>query len=159
MDKIECTTPERAALHSWRFHHPHPRVQRKMEALSLKSQGLAPEDIARRWAISKTTFSRSLHAYRTGGIATLHEVSFHRRQRQLTAYRTRIAADCRQRPPATVAEAAARIAQRTGLARRATPGRQCLTAFGRKPRKVGQIPAKADVGAPEAGKTGPRAPC
>ena len=47
MDKIECTTTEREALHSWRFHHPHPRVQRNMEALSLLSHGLAPEDIAR----------------------------------------------------------------------------------------------------------------
>ena len=43
MDKIEFTTTEREALHYWRFHHPHPRVQLKMEALSLKSQGLAPE--------------------------------------------------------------------------------------------------------------------
>ena len=46
MDKIECTTAERETLHYWRFYHPHPRVQLKMEALYLKSQGLAPEDPA-----------------------------------------------------------------------------------------------------------------
>ena len=46
MDKIECTTAERETLHYWRFYHPHPRVQLKMEALYLKSQGLAPEDIS-----------------------------------------------------------------------------------------------------------------
>ena len=61
MDKIEFTTAEREALHYWRFHHPHPRVQRKMEALYLKSQGLAPEDICRLCAISKPTFYRYLH--------------------------------------------------------------------------------------------------
>ena len=60
-------------------------------------------------------------------------------------YRTRIEADFRQRPPATVAEAAARIAQLTGLERRATQVRQFFKAFGMQPRKVGQIPAKADV--------------
>ena len=29
MDKMEFTTAEREALHYWRFHHPHPRVQAK----------------------------------------------------------------------------------------------------------------------------------
>jgi transposase len=80
MDKIEFTTPERDALHYWRFHHPPPRVQRKMEALYLKSQGLTPEDISRLCFIAKTTFSRYLHAYREGGIEKLQEVAFHRRQ-------------------------------------------------------------------------------
>jgi transposase len=74
-----------------------------MEALYLQSQGLAPADIVRLCAISTTTFYRYLHAYRTGGIATLQEVPFHRRQSQLTAYRTSIEADLRQRPPASVA--------------------------------------------------------
>jgi transposase len=129
-----------------------------MEALSLKSQGLAPEDIARLCAISKATFYRDLHAYRTGGIEKLHEVSLHRRQSPLTDYRTSIAADFRQRPPASVAEAAARIADLTGLARGPTQVRQFLKALGMKPRKVGQIPAKAAVTAQDAFKTGKREP-
>ena len=154
MDKIEFTTTEREALHYWRFHHPHPRVQRKMEALYLKSQGLAPEAIGRLCAISKTTFYRYLHEYCEGGIEKLQEVSFHRRQSQLAAYRTSIEADLRQRPPASVAEAVARIAQLTGLERRPTQVRQFLKSLGMKPRRVGQIPAKADVTAQEDFKTG-----
>ncbi len=98
MDEIECTTTERETLHSWRFHHPHPRVQLKREARYLKSQGLAPADIVRLCAIATTTFYRYLHAYRTGGMAKLQEGPFHRRQSQLTAYRTSIEADLRQRP-------------------------------------------------------------
>lgn len=82
MDKIEFTTAERETLHSWRFYHPHPRVQLKMEALYLKSQGLAPADISRLCAIAKTTFDRSLPEYRTGGIEKLTEVPFHHRQSQ-----------------------------------------------------------------------------
>ena len=88
MDKIKCTTAEREALQYWRFHHPHPRVQRKMEALYLQSQGLAPEAISCLCAISKTTFYRYLHGYREGGIEKLKEVPFHRRQSQLADYRT-----------------------------------------------------------------------
>jgi transposase len=149
MDKIECTTAERDALYYWRFHHPHPRVQLKMEALYLQSQGLAPEAICRLCAISKTTFYRYLHEYRAGGIAKLTEVPFHRRQSQLTAYRTSIEADLRQHPPASVAEAAARIADLTGLQRGPTQVRRFLKSLGMQPRKVGQIPAKADVTAQE----------
>ena len=154
MDKIEFTTNERDALQYWRFHHPHPRVQRKMEALYLQSQGLAPEDIWRLCAISKTTFYRYLHAYREGGIAKLQEVFLHRQQSALADYRTSIEADLRQRPPANVAEAAARIAQLTGLERGPTQVRLFLQSLGMQPRKVGQIPAKADVTAQEDFKTG-----
>ena len=154
MNKIEFTTTERQALHYWRFHHPHPRVQLKMEALYLKSQGLASEDIWRLCAISTTTFYRYLHEYRQGGIAALQEVSFARRQSPLADYRASIEADLRQRPPASVAEAAARIAQLTGLERGPTQVRQFLKSLGMQPRKVGQIPAKADVTAQEEFKTG-----
>jgi transposase len=153
MDKIEFTTTEREALHYWRFHHPHPRVQLKMEALYLKSHGLGPEDISRLCAISTTTFYRYLHEYRDGGIEKLKEVPFHRQQSQLAAYRTSIEAALRQHPPASVAEAAVRIADLTGLQRGPTQVRQFLQSLGMKPRKVGQIPAKADVTAQEAFKT------
>lgn len=158
MDKVAFTTTARAALHYWRFHHPHPRVQLNMEGLSLKSQGLAPEDLRRLWAISKPTFYRSLHESRPGGIDTLTEVPFYRRQSQLAKYRTSIEAALRQRPPASVAEAAARIAALPGLERGPTPVRQGVKALGLKPRKVGQMPAKAEVTVQEACTTGQLAP-
>ncbi len=158
MDQMELTTAERETVPSWRFHHPHPRRQLKMEALSLKSQGLGPEAICRLCAIAKTTFSRDLYEDRAGGIDTLKEVSLHQRQSQLAAYRTSREADVRQRPPATVAEAAARIAALTGLERGPTQVRQCCKSLGMKPRNVGPLPAKAAVRAPETVKTEQRDP-
>jgi len=124
-----------------------------MEALYLTSQGLTPEVVWRLCAISKPTFYRYLHEYRQGGIEKLKEVPFYRRPSQLADYRTSIEADFRQRPPASVAEAAQRIAELTGLERCPTQVRQFLTSLGMKPRKVGQIPAKADVTQQEAFKT------
>ena len=153
MKQIEFTTAEREMLHYWRFHHPHPRVQRKMEGLYLKSQGLSPQDICRLCALSKTTFYRYLHEYREGGIEKLKEGPFHRRHSELADYRAIIEADFRQRPPARVAEAAQRIEQLTGLTRGPTQVRQFLKSLGMKRRKVGQIPAKADVEAQERFKT------
>ena len=49
---IDLTTEETEALHYERYHHPHPKVQRKMEALWLKSQGLSHKQITRLTGIS-----------------------------------------------------------------------------------------------------------
>lgn len=158
MDHLEFSTAERAALQYWRFHHPHPRVQRKMEALYLKSQGVSSAEACRLCGISPATWFRYLRAYRLGGIDKLKAVPFHRRSSQLAAYRALIEADFRQHPPACVAEAAERIEELTGLKRGPTQVRQFLKALGMKPRKVGQIPAKADVRAQATFKTEELAP-
>ena len=41
--KLTFSAEDIEQLYYERFHHPHPRVQRKMEALYLKSQGAYPE--------------------------------------------------------------------------------------------------------------------
>ena len=40
MIQIKFTTDEIEKLNYERYHYPHPKVQKKMEALFLKSQGL-----------------------------------------------------------------------------------------------------------------------
>ena len=40
MLQMAFTESEKAKLKHERFHHPHPRVQQKMEVLWLKSQNL-----------------------------------------------------------------------------------------------------------------------
>ena len=153
MIDIEFTIAEQEAFHYWRFHHPHPRVQLKMEVLYLKSQSLPLPVICRLCRISKTTFYRYLHDYQAGGLDQLKELSFHQPQSQLIDHRATLEAYFRQHPPATVAEAVAKIEELTGLKRAPTQVRQFLHALGMKPRKVGQIPAKADVVAQEQFKS------
>ena len=51
-----------------------------------------------------------------------------------------------------MAEAAARIAALTGITRQPTQVRQFLNVIGMRPRRVGVLPAKADVAAQEAFK-------
>ncbi len=43
---LTFTPEEIEELHSQRYHLPHPRVQRKMEALLLKAKGLPHHHIA-----------------------------------------------------------------------------------------------------------------
>ena len=52
----------------------------------------------------------------------------------------------------TPSEAAARIEALTGVARKPTQVRQFLNVLGMRPRRVGVLPAKADVAAQEAFK-------
>lgn len=149
MLKIACSAEDIAALRHWRFHHPDPRIQVRMEALYLRSQGVANADIVRLCGISKASFHRYLHAYGSGGLEALKRIEQYRPQSELQKHRPTLEASLRQHPPATVAEAAARIEALTGIARKPTQVRQFLRSLGMKPLKVGMIPAKADVAAQE----------
>jgi hypothetical protein len=52
---LEFSEADKHALNHERYHHPHPRVQQRMEALWLKSQGLPHHRIATLCAISGNT--------------------------------------------------------------------------------------------------------
>jgi transposase len=62
MIKSTFTEAEIEALRYWRFHHPDPQVQVRLEALYVHSQGVANREIAQLWGISKASFHRSLKA-------------------------------------------------------------------------------------------------
>jgi hypothetical protein len=76
MLRMEFTEEERKALHYERFHHPHPRVQQRMEALWLKSHGLPHSQIAELVQISEDTLRSCLRAYQQGGIEKLKELNW-----------------------------------------------------------------------------------
>lgn len=158
MLKIPFSEADIEALQYWRFQHPDPRIQRRMEALYLRSQRVAAGEIPRLCGISKASFHRYLQAYVTGGIEPLKHLAPRQPRSALHPHRGTIEAEFRQRPPATVAEAAARIEALTGIVRKPTQVRQFLKALGMNPRRVGMIPAKADVAAQETFKKKSGAP-
>ncbi len=71
MIKIQFTEEAIVELRYQRFNHPHPRVQRKMEALLLKSEGLPHHRITRILDISENTLRQYLREYEEGGIDRL----------------------------------------------------------------------------------------
>jgi len=145
MLKIEFTTEEIEALHYQRFHHPHPRVQLKMEALYLKSLNLPHQQICLLTGISGNTLRSYLRSYQQAGIEQLKLLNFHRPKTQLLSHRESIEQLLNQNPPSTIKQAQALIAQQTGIERSPTQIRHFLLHLGFKCRKVGQIPAKASV--------------
>lgn len=69
-----------------RYHHPSPRVQKKMEALYLKSQGMSHQEIRRICRICKTTLAAYLKQYREGGLEGLKEVHYKGRRSALNEH-------------------------------------------------------------------------
>lgn len=152
MVKLEFTAEEQHPLHYERYHHPHPRVQRKMEALWLKSQGIAHREISRLTGISSTTLTSYLRAYQDGGVEGLKTVNFRRPQSELAAHQETLEAYFREHPPTSVQQAMATIETLIGIRRSPERVRLFLKQLGMKCRKVGVIPAKADVAAQETFK-------
>ena len=145
MINIDFTEEETKTLDYERYHHPHPRVQRRMEALWLKSQNMSHKQICRITGISPNTLTGYLRKYQEHGIEGLKEVNFYQPQGELRRYTTTIETYFREHPPASVKEAMAKIEELTGIKRSENRVRAFLKSIGMAPRKVGMIPAKADT--------------
>jgi transposase len=95
--------------------------------------------------LSKATLHVYLKAYAEGGLERLTAKRGYQPQSELHPHREKLAAYFREHPPATVAEAAAKIKELTGIERKPTQVGVFLKSLGMKPLKVGMIPAKADA--------------
>jgi transposase len=149
MIKLIFTNEDIQQLHYERFHHPHPRVQRKMEALYLKSKGYPHWEICQLIQVSEPTLLSYFRDYQKGGIAQLKELTFYRPQSQLNQHQESLETYFREHPPKTLAQATAKIAELTGIVRSREQVRQFLKSMGMNCRRVGVLPAKADVVAQE----------
>jgi transposase len=145
MIHIDFTPEQIDALHHQRFHHPHPRVQLKMEAVYLKSQGLPHKDICRLTRISENTLRSYLRQFQEGGVERLKRTDWAGTESELDEYRETLEDHFRNNPPRSTAQAAAEIERLTGVRRGLTQVRRFLKDLGLSYRKLGMIPAKADA--------------
>src|SRR5512135_3714707 len=145
MIHIDFTPEQIDALHHERFHHPHPRVQLKMEAVYLKSQGLPHHEICRLARISENTLRTYLRPVQEGGVERLKRFDWAGTASDLDEHRQTLEDSFRENPPRSTGEAAAAIERITGIRRSLTQVRSFLKGMGLKFRKLGMIPAKADA--------------
>ena len=141
---LTFTEQEIAALHFQRFHHPHPRVQQRMEALWLKSQNLPHREIARLTGISGNTLRSYFRAWQEGGVEGLKILKFRRPTSELMDHLGTLEDQFMEHPPASANEARAKIEELTGIRRSPTQVRKFLKQLGLRRLKVGCLPAKAD---------------
>ena len=142
MIRIEFTSEEIEALHYERFHYPAPRVQLKMEALYLKSQGLPHGVIQSLCKISSVTLAEYLRQYISGGVerlkVNLHKGKYYELQPHQESLRELFMAN----PPRSTKEAALIIKEHTGIERKLTQVRELMKRMGFKYRKVAAVPGK-----------------
>ena len=144
MINIEFSPEEIDALEYERYHHPHPKVQRKMEAVYLKSQGLPHQEIRRLCRIaSKTTLTTYLKQYQAGGLEQLKQLGYQGQPSELLEYAPSLEEMFKKEPPRSSAEAQAKIENVTGLQRSPTQIREFMKRLGLRYRKVGYVPGKA----------------
>jgi transposase len=144
MINLEFTEEEKNSLYYERFHHPHPRVQLKMEVLWLKSQKIPHQKICQLAGISPNTLLTYLRDYQEGGIEKLKEINLYRPKSELESQRETLKKYFEKNPVATINEAVYRREELTGIKRSPPQVRKFLKSMGMKCIKVGSLPSKAD---------------
>src|SRR5262245_37327996 len=107
----------REAIRHERYHHPHPRVQRKMEVLWLKSQGLTHQEIAHLADVSPRSVQRYLDEFAPGGLERIRRLGWQGTRSELDGHQQSLEDYFLEHPPRSVREAQQAIERQTGLRR------------------------------------------
>jgi transposase len=138
---ITFTDDDRRALAHNRYHHPDPRVQRKMEVLWLKSHGLGHDAIAAYADVSRRTVQRYLDEYLEGGLPRLCRCPVRQSRSALDGRRDSLEEYFLEHPPRSAKQAQAVIERQTGVRRGLTQVRHFLKdRLGLRWRKTVAIP-------------------
>lgn len=157
MIKLSFTQEVIDQLFAARYEHPHPMVQKRMEALYLKSQGLQNSRIADLLRMSRRTLQNWIHLFEKEGVSGLKKFNYKGQRSKLHQHSETIEEHFRKNPPKSIRDACLTIEKLTGLKRGETPVRAFLKAMGMSLRKTGAIPGKADPVAQEEFKKNARA--
>src|SRR6516162_2703286 len=138
--RIQLTEEQQQVVNEERSAHPNPRVREKMLALWLLHNGLTRENAAQIVGISRATIQRYVAAFRDGGLEGLRRWEPNRPVSEMASYRDLIRESFEKQPVRTVAEAAERVFQLTGLRRGPTQVRKFLKDMGLRFLRVRPIP-------------------
>src|SRR5512135_2921795 len=115
MRLITFTADDRQALAHDRYHHPDPRVQRKMEVLWLKSHGLGHDAIAADADVSRRTVQRYRGEYLEGGLPRRRRSQWHRPHIALARDRDSLEEYFLKHPPRSAKQPQAVIERQTDI--------------------------------------------
>jgi transposase len=106
-----------AEIRQERYHHPHPRVQRRMEILWLKSQGLIHAEIAVLADVSPRSVQRCLDEFEEGGLDRVRLLGWKGKSCALDAHHRSLEQHFVENPPRSAREAQKAIEELTGIKR------------------------------------------
>lgn len=137
---VQLSAAEQAVVKEESECHPNPRIRQRMLALWLLHCQVTRQKAAEIVGVGRATVQRWVAAYRDGGLDGLRRWEVHGPESELAAYRDQIAELFTQQPARTVAEAAERIYQKTGVRRQPTQVRKFLKGLGLSWQRVRAIP-------------------
>jgi transposase len=140
MVTIQFSEDEIRILEHERYTYPHPRIQEKLEAVYLKSMGVAHGEICRLCNISRPTLVKYLHSYQANGIDGLKRWKYAGRPSELATYSSSLEEHFKHHPPATSTQAVEEIERLTGIKRSPTQIREFMRRVGMRFRKTGFVP-------------------
>jgi transposase len=138
--RVRLSEEEQRVVNQERDSHPQNHVRRKMLVLWLCHCGLSREKTALVAGLGRATVQRYLAAFRDGGLDGLRRWGVTGPVSDLAAHTQAIGQDLSDKPARTLAEAADRIEQLTGIRRQPTQVRQFLNGLGLKYQRVRAIP-------------------
>jgi transposase len=106
-----------AEIRQDRYHHPHPRVQRKMEVLWLKSRGLTHAAIAELADVSPRSVQRYLDEFAEGGLQRVRHLGWAGKHGELDDHQASLEDYFIENPPRSAREAQQAIERLTGIRR------------------------------------------
>ena len=136
-----CLSPaEQIVAAAERDSHPDLHVRRKMLVLWAVHSGILQRQAAVVAGVGRATVQRYLTAYRQGGLDGLRRCNVVGPVSELTRHADAVRESLEQTPVRTVAEAAQRIEQLTGLKRGASQTRAFLQSIGFRWQRVRAVP-------------------
>lgn len=138
--RVHLSEEEQRIADAERREHPHAPTRRKMETLWLLHHGLTREKTAAIVGVGLATVQRYVKAYREGGLDGLRRWGVQGQTSSLEAHRERLAESFGAQPVRSVAEAADRIEQLTGIRRSPTQVRLFLKKLGLSWQRMAAIP-------------------
>jgi transposase len=128
-----------------RFSCSDPQISRRLHALYFKSRGHSHQDISEHVGLSLNALTSIFKKYASGGLEEVKKMNYVPKRSELENYREIIKKHFEENPPSSVKQACSDIEKLTGIRKKEERVRVFLHQLGMKPRKVGGIPAKADL--------------
>jgi transposase len=144
MVQARLSAEQLRGLDEARFCQKTDAINRRVNAVYFRGLGLTQREAARLANVSLNTLRKFVAAFASGGLAAVVADAREGPPSALDPHVQTIKADFAARPPVSVAQAAERIAQLTGVRRQATRVRTFMRDLGMAPRRLSPIPGKAD---------------
>lgn len=138
--KVEFCEADREVVRRDRLEHQDCFVRQKLDVLWLLHHGLKQTAVCEITGVSRKSVDRYLRLWVSGGLEAVQEDQHYRPTSALEPHRERIVAEFQSQPPRTVAEAATRIEQLTGVRRCHEQVRLFMRSVGLSWRQVAAVP-------------------